>query len=32
VREQPYAMNVRDNGFIIGVREQPYVIQVCSDR
>ncbi len=29
--EQPYAMNVRDNWFMIGVREQPYAIQVCSD-
>jgi hypothetical protein len=28
--EQPYDMNVRDNWFLIGVREQPYVIQVCS--
>jgi hypothetical protein len=32
VREQPYDMNVGDNWVIIGVREQPYVIQVCSDR
>jgi hypothetical protein len=32
VREQPYDMNVRDDWIIIGVREQPYVIQVCSDR
>ena len=32
VWEQPYDMNVRDNWIIIGVREQPYVIQVCSDR
>jgi hypothetical protein len=31
VREQPYDMNVGDNWVIIGVREQPYVIQVCSD-
>ncbi len=30
--EQPYDMDVRDNWFIIGVREQPYVIQVCSVR
>jgi hypothetical protein len=29
--EQPYDMNVRDNWILIGVREQPYVIQVCSD-
>ncbi len=32
VREQPYDINVGDNWFLIGVREQPYVIQVCSDR
>jgi hypothetical protein len=32
VREQPYDINVRDNWIIIGVREQPYVIQVCSGR
>ena len=32
VREQPYDINVRDNWIIIGVREQPYVIQVCSVR
>ncbi len=25
-------MNVRDNWFLIGVREQPYAIQVCSGR
>jgi len=30
--EQPYDMNVRVNWIIIGVREQPYAIQVCSDR
>ncbi len=30
--EQPYDMKVRGNWFLIGVREQPYVIQVCSDR
>jgi hypothetical protein len=30
--EQPYDMKVRDNWILIGVREQPYVIQVCSDR
>jgi hypothetical protein len=30
--EQPYVINVRDNWILIGVREQPYVIQVCSDR
>ncbi len=30
--EQPYDINVPDNWIIIGVREQPYVIQVCSDR
>ncbi len=32
MREQPYDIKVRDNWDIIGVREQPYVIQVCSDR
>ncbi len=32
VREQPFDVNVRDNWIIIGVREQPYVIQVCSGR
>jgi hypothetical protein len=32
VREQPYDMKVRDNCAVIGVREQPYVIQVCSGR
>ena len=32
MREQPYAMNVRVNWVLIGVREQPYAIQVCSDR
>ncbi len=32
VREQPYDINVRDNWIIIGVREQPYVIQVCTGR
>ena len=30
--EQPYDINVRDNWIIIGVREQPYVIKVCSVR
>ncbi len=29
---QPYAISLRDNWILIGVREQPYVIQVCSDR
>jgi hypothetical protein len=32
VREQPYDIKVRVNGILIGVQEQPYVIQVCSDR
>ncbi len=32
MREQPYGINVRDNWILIGVREQPYVIEVCSDR
>jgi hypothetical protein len=30
--EQPYVMIVRDNWILIDVLEQPYVIQVCSDR
>ena len=30
--EQPYDIDVRVNGIIIGVREQPYVILVCSGR
>jgi hypothetical protein len=28
--EQPYDINVRDNWILIGVREQPYAIQMCS--
>ncbi len=32
MREQPYDINVQDNWILIGVLEQPYVIQVCSDR
>ncbi len=32
VLEQPYAINVQDNWIIIGVREQPYAMDVCSDR
>ncbi len=30
--EQPYDINVQDNWFLIGVREQLYDIQVCSGR
>ncbi len=32
VREQPYDIKGLDNWILIGVWEQPYVIQVCSDR
>ncbi len=29
-KEHPYDMIVHDNWILIGVQEQPYVIQVCS--